>query len=120
MTNRYYKQMREMHATLKDRGFEILAFPCNQFLGQEPGDEEQIKKFVRGLEAEFPLFAKIKVNGKAACGLYKYLRANSELDSFKISWNFGKFIIDREGRIVRYFTPTVEPNHLIPLIESLL
>mmetsp|Transcript_32942 Transcript_32942/g.57733 ORF Transcript_32942/g.57733 Transcript_32942/m.57733 type:complete len:121 (-) Transcript_32942:100-462(-) len=120
MTNRYYRQMRDIHKTYKERGFEILAFPCNQFFRQESWNELRIKNFVRGMGADFPLFGKVDVNGRKACSIYKFLRANSELDSLRITWNFGKFLVNREGRVVQYFGPRIEPNRTIPQIESLL
>ena len=109
-----------MHSELRDEGFEILAFPCNQFMKQEPGTDEEIKEFARGkYGAEFPLFSKIDVNGRNAHEVYRYLRSNSELyDSATgtakpIPWNFAKFILNPEGEVVSYFSPkdTVDKTH---------
>lgn len=120
MTKRYYRELRQIHLAYRDRGFEILAFPCNQFFMQESWNELRIKNFIRGLKVEFPLFAKVKVNGADASNLFKHLRANSQLDSYRISWNFGKFLINREGQVVDYYSPSVNPSQVVPQIEEML
>ena len=80
LTDKTYTQMVRLHKQYRDQGFEILAFPCNQFMSQEPGSNAEIKAFARDLySAEFPLFAKTEVNGANTCEVYKYLRNNSEL-----------------------------------------
>ena len=96
-------------------------------MGQEPGSNAEIKAFAKELYgAEFPLFAKIDVNGKDSCEVYKYLRQNSELyDSAKkeakeIPWNFAKFIVDRNGKVISYHNPKVDPESLVKNIEELL
>jgi len=80
----------------------------------------RIKVFVRGLGAEFPLFSKIEVNGPNTHPLYKWLRAHSELKGEKIFWNFGKFLVDRDGHVVKYTAVNQEPISMIPIIEQLL
>lgn len=108
-----------MYNRFTNRGFEILAFPCNQFNKMEAWDAKRIKVFVRGLGAEFPLFAKIDVNGPKTHPLYRWLRANSKLAGGKIFWNFGKFLIDRSGHVVRYTEVDEEPLALIASIDEL-
>lgn len=96
----------------REGGFEILGFPCNQFGGQEPGDEAKIQKFCRTqYGVEFPMFAKIEVNGDGRSPLYAWLAAeDSEPDAAgEIAWNFAKFLVDREGHVIARFAPTVEP-----------
>ncbi len=104
--------MVRLHKLYREHGFEILAFPCNQFMGQEPGSNPEIKTFARELYgAEFPLFAKTDVNGENTCEIYKYLRNNSELydpaklQAKEIPWNFAKFFVNSQGKVVAYFPP---------------
>ena len=106
---------------------EILAFPCNQFMGQEPGTNAEVKAFARELYgAEFPLFAKTDVNGVNTCEVYKYLRGNSELydekkkESKEIPWNFAKFLVNGQGKVVSYHNPKVDPLDIMSSIEPLL
>ena len=96
--------MVRVHRKYRDQGFEILAFPCNQFMKQEPGTNPEIKAFAQELYgAEFMMFEKTNVNGSSSCEVYKYLRRNSELYDTKkgevkeIPWNFAKFLVDSEG-----------------------
>ncbi len=108
---RLYTQYRP-DAGGSDSGLEILAFPCNQFGAQEPGENKEIEKFCRTqYGVRFPLFAKIDVNGDARIPLYAWLTAEqTEPDSVgDIAWNFAKFLIDREGQVIGRFAPTVEP-----------
>ena len=91
---------------------QILAFPCNQFLNQEPCSNEDVHAFITGTyNAKYPIFGKIEVNGPNAHEVYKYLRANSQLYSEKdkeadvIPWNFAKFLVDAEGRVKHYWAP---------------
>ena len=108
-----YKELEALHEKYEKAGLVILGFPCNQFLHQEPGTAEDIQKFCTvNYGVSFPLFAKIEVNGKGACDLYKYLTA---LDvkpkgAGKISWNFEKFIVGRNGDVVARFTPQTKPD----------
>jgi glutathione peroxidase len=117
-----YKGLQELYETYKDKGLEILAFPCNQFLGQEPGTNEEIKEFCeRNYGVTFPLFAKIDVNGPNAHPLYQYL--TKEAPGFltgAIKWNFTKFLVDREGNVVKRFAPATKPEELKEEIEKLL
>ncbi|EGR31669.1 hypothetical protein IMG5_104650 [Ichthyophthirius multifiliis] len=108
-------------------GFTILAFPANQFMSQEPWDPPQIKDFViTKFGVDFPLFGKVDVNGENSHEVYKYLRNNSCLydpateKAKNIPWNFGKFLINKEGKVHRFYTPKEMPNEMIPEIEKLL
>jgi len=117
-----YKGLQELYDQYKERGFEILDFPCNQFLGQAPGTNEEIASFCQlNYGVTFKTFAKINVNGDNAEPLYKYLKENSKgaLGS-AIKWNFTKFLISRNGEVAGRFAPTVEPEQLKKEIEVLL
>lgn len=97
----------------------MLAFPCNQFGAQEPGTDAEILEFATSkYSANFPMFSKIEVNGEGACELYQWLR--SETDGADISWNFEKFLIDREGNVVQRFNPMVTPEEIEPHVAQLL
>lgn len=104
--------MVNMYEELQGKGFEILAFPCNQFFGQESGSQEEILAFVKdNFNVKFRLFEKIEVNGANTHPLYTYLRLHSELfdkntkSARVIPWNFAKFLVDRKGEVFAYFTP---------------
>lgn len=120
LTKKNYQQLVQIEKEHDFKGLEILGFPCNQFLGQEPGSDEQIQAFAKGYGARFKIFSKVNVNGKKACDLYKFLRLNSPLDGGKIGWNFGKFLVDREGKVVNYFGPRTDPLEIVPHILKLL
>ena len=117
-----------MHNEYSEQGFEILAFPSNQLIGQEPGTNAEIKAFARDLYgAKFPLFAKIDVNGANTCEVYKFLRYNSKdlydpekKELKEIPWNFAKFLVNGEGKVVSFHNPKVEPKNLTKQIETLL
>lgn len=118
-----YAGLEQLWRTYRDRGFAVLGFPCNQFGNQEPDPEPEIADFCRTqYEVSFPLFAKIEVNGPGTHPLYRYLKSAAPglLGSEAIKWNFTKFLIDRQGRVVRRYAPTVEPKALAAVIESLL
>ncbi|KAJ8277332.1 hypothetical protein GJAV_G00074060 [Gymnothorax javanicus] len=101
-----------MHAKYAERGLRILAFPSNQFGNQEPGTDEQIKKFAQSHNAKYDLFSKIDVNGENAHPLWKWLKTQPNgkgtLGNY-IKWNFTKFLIDREGKVVKRYSPLVDP-----------
>ena len=126
-----YAELQELYAEFKDKGFEILDFPCNQFGAQAPGENEEIHSFCTGrFGITFPQFSKVDVNGENAIPLYKWLTENTKFEGFgnspmalmmsgiakkmdkdyknngKVKWNFTKFLIDREGNIVARFEPT--------------
>ncbi|KAK3415739.1 probable glutathione peroxidase 4 [Eucalyptus grandis] len=108
-TEQNYTQLAELHNRYKDKGFEILAFPCNQFLRQEPDTSQEVEDFAcNRYKVEFPIFQKVCVNGQETAPLYKYLKARKTgfLGS-RIKWNFTKFLVDKEGRVIsRYGTIT--------------
>jgi glutathione peroxidase len=104
-----------LHRKFKDRGFAVLGFPCDQFGHQEPGDENEIKKFCAlNYDVSFPLYAKIEVNGDNAHPLYKWLKTEKAgiLGTEAIKWNFTKFLIDRTGRVLKRFAPNDTPEKL--------
>lgn len=117
-----YQQLQELYHDLAPLGFTVLAFPCNQFGKQEPGSNKQIKEFATlTYGAEFPMFAKVKVNGSDAEPLWKFLKASiSGTFGQSIKWNFTKFLVDQNGKPVsRYGTPT-NPSSIRKDIEELL
>ena len=113
-----YKGLQKLYADYRDRGFEILDFPCNQFLGQAPGEMSEIVDFVtRHYGATFQIFKKIHVRGKDTDPLYRFLRSKKK---GSIKWNFTKFLVDRNGEVVERFEPEVTPETLEPNILALL
>jgi glutathione peroxidase len=118
-----YAGLQALYERFKDRGFVVLGFPCNQFGGQEPGEGEQIASFCqKNYGVDFPMFEKIDVNGDDAHPLYRYLKSQAKgvLGTEAIKWNFTKFLVDREGRVVGRFAPTTKPEELASQIEALL
>ena len=118
-----YAGLEALQHDLAGRGFSVLGFPCNQFGAQEPGEADEIASFCEAnYGVSFPMFAKTEVNGPGAHPLYDYLkRARPGLfGSRRIKWNFTKFLIDREGRPVRRFGPSIPPDRIRPAIEELL
>ena len=114
-----YKGLQDLYETYQSRGLEILDFPCNQFMNQAPGTDAEISSFCqRNFGVTFKTFAKVLVNGRETHPLYGYLKRNSGRKI--ISWNFTKFLIDREGRVVRRFSPRTRPEDLNDRIEALL
>ena len=141
----HYEPLEAMYKDLKDRGFEILDFPCNQFANQAPGSEDEIHEFcTMKFGTEFPQFKKIDVNGDTADPLFAYLASekpfvgfgkgvkNAMLNKFAkmnnkkfgdktyIGWNFTKFLVDREGRVVARFEPTVDMKEVRSAVEAIL
>ena len=119
-TKREYSELVQIEKELSDKGLKILAFPCNQFGGQEPGTDEEILEFVRKTGALFPVFSKVKVNGPDACELYKYLRNESELKGGKIGWNFSKFIVSQDSTQILYFGHKVHSLEVAKTLANLL
>jgi len=118
-----YKGLEALYEKLHGKGLEILGFPCNQFGEQEPGTEAEIESFCEvNYGVTFPMFAKIDVNGDAAAPLYKYLKKEKPglLGSEAIKWNFTKFLVDRNGKVVERYAPNTEPAAIAGDIEKLL
>ena len=117
-----YAGLEELYRKYKDRGFEILAFPCNQFGAQEPGDAEEIANFCTlTYDVSFPLFAKIDVNGADAVPLYQHLRKEKRgLIGDAIKWNFTKFLVNADGEVVKRYAPTTKPYQIEKDIVALL
>lgn len=109
-----YKGLQELYTKYKDKGFEILDFPCNQFLGQAPGTEEEIHKFCTGrFGITFPQFAKIEVNGKNEEPLFKYIKNEAKgVIGSRIKWNFTKFLVDKNGNVLKRFAPSDTPEKI--------
>ncbi len=141
----HYEPLEEMYRELKDKGFEILDFPCNQFAGQAPESDDEIHEFCTvKFGTEFPQFRKIDVNGDSADPLFVYLATekpfegfgkglkNAMLNKFSkmnnkkygdkayIKWNFTKFLVDREGKVVSRFEPTFDMKKVKEAVENLL
>ncbi len=117
-----YNGLEALYEKYHDQGFEILDFPCNQFAGQAPGTNEEIHQFCTlTFGTTFPQFAKINVNGKEASPLFTYLKEQQKGEgSGRIKWNFTKFLVDREGNVVKRFEPKDEPEALEADIRALL
>ncbi len=141
----HYEPLEAMYKDLKDKGFEILDFPCNQFANQTPGDADEIHQFCTlKFGADFPLFKKIDVNGETADPLFAFLATekpfegfgrglkNAALNKFSdmnnkkfgdkayIRWNFTKFLVDREGKVVARFEPTTDMDEVRAAVEAIL
>ena len=118
-----YAGLEKLYQEYKDKDFVILGFPCNQFLKQEPGTDEEIADFCSiNYGVSFPMFSKIEVNGDNTHPLYVYLKNElpSSGNKSDIEWNFAKFLIDREGKPVKRFSPRTKPEDLKQEIEEIL
>jgi glutathione peroxidase len=114
-----YKGLQDIYETYQSHGLEILDFPCNQFMNQAPGTDAEILSFCQiKYGVTFKTFSKVLVNGRKTHPLYGFLKRNSGRKI--IPWNFTKFLIDREGRVVRRFSPKTRPEDLAEHIEALL
>ena len=117
-----YEGLEQLYKDYKDKGLVILGFPCNQFANQEPGGEKEISEgCLINYGVSFPMFSKVDVNGPDAHPIYKYLK--KELRGFpgnEIKWNFGKFLLDRQGSPYKRFSPITKPEKLRKDIEKLL
>lgn len=117
-----YQGLQELYDKYKEQGFDILDFPCNQFMGQAPGSAEEINTFCTlNYQTTFPRFAKIKVNGKEAEPLFDWLKKEKSGPlGARIEWNFAKFLINREGKVVERFSSKTDPLKLEEAINTLL
>ena len=125
LTKSNYEQLVQLYNKYRDLGLEILAFPCNQFGQQERECEQKIKKFTEdNYKVEFPIFSKIDVNGENTHDIYVNLKNQIETNDklYNIKWNFAKFLVDSEGKVVKYFDPHIEPfkieNDVLNLISK--
>jgi glutathione peroxidase len=118
-----YEGLENLYQRYRDRGFVVLGFPCNQFGRQEPGDESEIGRFCElNYGVSFPMFAKVDVNGDEAHPLFRHLKQEAPgiLGSQAIKWNFTKFLVDHDGKVVRRYAPKTAPRELEADIEQLL
>jgi glutathione peroxidase len=118
-----YKGLEAMYEKFRDRGLVVLGFPCDQFGHQEPGDEAEIKNFCSlTYEVKFPLFSKIEVNGANTHPLYKFLKKEAKglLGTEAIKWNFTKFLIDKDGKVVSRYAPTDTPEKIEKDVAGML
>jgi glutathione peroxidase len=118
-----YDGLEALYRAYKDQGFTVLAFPCNQFGAQEPGDAEEIASFCSlTYDVTFPVLGKIDVNGPQTHPLYAYLKHEQKglLGTEGIKWNFTKFLVGRDGEVVERFAPTTKPEDLKQAVEALL
>ena len=117
-----YAELQQLHEHYSAQGLQVLAFPCNQFLQQEQGDNAEIQTFCERFSVGFPIMDKIEVNGARADPFWQWLRhsARGVLGSTRIKWNFTKFLIARDGRTVQRFAPVTSPLDLASSIETLL
>jgi glutathione peroxidase len=118
-----YTGLEALYEKFKDKGLVVLGFPCDQFGHQEPGDENEIKNFCSlNYDVKFPLFAKIEVNGANAHPLYKYLKAQAKglLGSESIKWNFTKFLIDKDGKVMTRYAPVDTPEKIEKDVAAVL
>jgi len=118
-----YEGLESLYKQFKDKGFEVLGFPCNQFLGQEPGSEEEIQNFcTKKFQVSFPMFSKVDVNGPDADPLYQFLRQEAKglMGSTQVKWNFTKFLVDKKGNVVKRFATATKPEAMVGDIKALL
>jgi glutathione peroxidase len=110
-----YTGLEALYEKFRGQGLVVLGFPCDQFGHQEPGDEAEIKNFCSlTYDVQFPMFAKVEVNGAGARPLYRYLKKEAKglLGSEAIKWNFTKFLVDKDGKVVRRYAPTDTPESI--------
>lgn len=115
-----YAGLQALHERFGEQGLTVLGFPCDQFMHQEPGTEEEISEFCQiNYGVSFPMFAKVEVNGEDAHPLFQWLKA-SDIDAGDIEWNFAKFLLGRDGTVLRRYAPAVEPAYIADDIEAAL
>lgn len=115
--------LQSLYSELGERGLEVLGFPCNQFLNQDPGNDDDISQFCSlNYGVDFPMFSKIEVNGSGTHPLYQFLKKQAKglMGSEKVKWNFTKFLVGRDGQVVRRYPPTAKPQDIRSDIEKLL
>lgn len=118
-----YKELQQIFEQYKDRGLVVLGFPCNQFMNQESGNENEIKSFCElNYGVTFPMFAKVDVNGVYAHPLFVYLRKRTPgiLGLNTVKWNFTKFLVDAKGNVVKRYSPTTKPKDIVDDFVPLL
>ncbi|KEF32128.1 glutathione peroxidase [Marinobacter nitratireducens] len=118
-----FEGLQGLHQDLGNKGFEVLGFPCNQFMNQDPGNDDAISQFCSlNYGVDFPMFSKIEVNGPDAHPLYQFLKKQAKglMGSEKVKWNFTKFLVNREGNVVKRYPPTAKPESIRADIEKLL
>ena len=118
-----FKGLEKLYEKYKDNGFEILGFPCNQFGKQDPGSNEQISEFCElNYGVTFPMFQKVDVNGEGAHPLFKHLKSEAPgmLGTEAIKWNFTKFLVDQNGKVVQRFAPKDTPEKIDSEVQKLL
>ncbi len=118
-----YDGLELIYEKYHDKGFEVLAFPCNQFGGQEPGTDADIQSFcTTKFNLKFDLFKKVDVNGESAHPLFEYLKNEKPglMGSKKIKWNFTKFLVDKDGKVLERYAPQTKPEDIAKDIEELL
>lgn len=118
-----FKGLERLYEEYKDQGLIVLGFPCNQFLSQDPGNEGEIAEFCTlNYGVTFPMHSKVDVNGENTHPLYKFLKSNAKglLGTEKVKWNFTKFLVDKSGKVVERYAPTVEPEKITSDIIKLL
>ena len=118
-----FEGLQSLHEALGEQGFEVLGFPCNQFLNQDPGNDDAISQFCSlNYRVDFPMFSKIEVNGAGTHTLFQFLKkeARGLMGTEKVKWNFTKFLVGRDGQVVRRYPPTAKPEDIRADIEKLL
>jgi glutathione peroxidase len=118
-----YEGLENLQKKYEEKGFSVLAFPCNQFGNQEPGNNNEIQEFCSlNFQTSFPVMSKIDVNGKNADPLFNYLKSEKKglLGSQGIKWNFTKFLVDQNGEVIKRYSPNTEPKDIAQDIENLL
>ena len=118
-----YEGLENLQKKYEEKGFSVLAFPCNQFGNQEPGNNNEIQEFCSlNFQTSFPVMSKIDVNGENADPLFNYLKSEKKglLGSKGIKWNFTKFLVDQNGEVIKRYSPNTEPKDIAQDIENLL
>lgn len=118
-----FEGLETMYKELHEKGLEVLGFPCNQFAQQDKGSDSEIAGFcMKNYGVSFPMFSKIEVNGENTHPLYQYLKkeARGVLGTQKIKWNFTKFLINQDGKVIKRFAPTAKPENIAKQVRALL